>query len=1279
MSLYKWYQSNNNVVISIDLPDNTTRSDIVSDLSADNVTVSVGVVGCVTHIEGTLFAPVKGTKVVLKENIALIYMEKAQQANKWPMLLADATHHQRARVVYDYAGQGDEGELAPLWVNELVLIIEKDESGWWEGSKLEQTGVFPSNFVEAYDADYQPPEDVDLSQELAKSEESQTMNSMARIGGINIMGAELKNKLNLRKTAALSKDEVKEANNGPAQSPAPAPATSSSASSSDSESNTPAPAPTPIAVQSPDKEVSKPVVKKPPPVARTYSTTSTDSTSSSSSSSTPAPAPVPVPAPQVQAPAPTPAAASAPAPAPAPTPAQPAASNPPPQQSKPQPPPPQQQQQQHQETSEKGSSGGGLKSLFKKPLKIISAIHGMDSSEKSSHHQKDNKIRAIVLFDFETEEAGELGLTAGETITILAKDNTGWWQGVNAQGKQGWFSHTFVEEIKEAPQTSSKDKEKDKPQQPPRNFQQNSTPAPTSAPAAAPTSAPRPASPTTDADAEDEDFNADAILSEIRSPDSQKLEHVKKPVAARGRKPPSRSRASCLLSPEEREEREKMRSQYYSVSPLSSSGNFNEMLGEASDESTESSEAPAAAPQPRVPTGVSPFNPAAAIAKEIKEKSSSGGPAMANKSDRDKIRAQFFSLAPAKRAAEAPAPPVTSIDNEEGSSAERVKPPPPAPRRANPTPNTAAPAPSSGGAGAAGSPAVISTSGEIGPPPLADISAAEQQQQQPQSQPTQQPQPVVMKPKPPMIKKLVPRPVAAAASGEQASASSPSTPAAAGAQINLPQLDDDGSNKEKAPPRPVIKLVPKPKPVPPPSAAAPQQPAASNTDAPAANNNTTDSVATPSPAPPVAAKPKPVVVRKEAPPPKPAAPAVPAPVPEPASIQTPPAPAVAAAIEQPATTPAPAPAPAAVVAVEPTPSPATPDEQPTPVTIVPSPTKQQRSPQTTSSPASTPAPAQAPASPYDSIFKELAAVTKQVSSISLPKSTFGHQYPELAESFLSVSACSVDGKQWSNDNELAHSVRIPLFQVVWPYIYCILADEIGQDEVDKYIGDQPLESRFDRPFTQQKKVHNAFCQGAALTESHLLSQKYPNASARISHLLARIQKLVKGHVACDMGCYLSQKADASDEVTTAHLLKSAGLLKQPDEIIDIYYQLNAIQLSTSQIATLAVTFAADGISPLTKSCLASKEIVNRILSSLKNNNVDPLTKRLNNGAEQQKYELLSIQSDSGVMILVIPGVMGVAVCTQSAKQNDVADPPVGIFNNDKHNEFAQQLAKAINN
>ncbi|GAM26504.1 hypothetical protein SAMD00019534_096790 [Acytostelium subglobosum LB1] len=414
--MYKWYQSSGTVVISFQVPANTTSGDIVSELGTNN-SIKIGLKGFTPHLQGTLLLAGKACSAMIKEDRALIHIEKTLK-KRWNKLLNKSTAVLRARVLYDYEGNGDEGELAPLYTHEIIAITEKDESGWWEGRRKNQVGIFPSNFVQEFDVDYQGTEDINMSYEFSMMEDGK-IEKIPCFGNINLK---------------LGGGERS-------------------------------------------------------PVMRTYSQQlSVDSSKSSSSPST---SPIGSPL---------------------------------------------------QERAAKDDSK--LTNLWKRPLKKLSNViaresngagDGVSSTSPPKETVKTVICRARVKFEYKTDLPGELSLRVGEVVSVVAKDNSGWWQGVNSAGQQGWFSQTFVEEVKDPvlpPTKSSTSPLPSSPIQRPSN--KSVTPA-----------------------------SVETKLKAIK--ETPKLEHVRRPAAARGRRPPTRMRATCILTPEEREERDRLKSEYNEI------------------------------------------------------------------------------------------------------------------------------------------------------------------------------------------------------------------------------------------------------------------------------------------------------------------------------------------------------------------------------------------------------------------------------------------------------------------------------------------------------------------------------------------------------------------------------------------------------------------------------------------------------------------------------------------------------------------------------------------
>lgn len=96
----------------------------------------------------------------------------------------------------------------------------------------------------------------------------------------------------------------------------------------------------------------------------------------------------------------------------------------------------QQQQQQQPPQQQQVNIGGGLKKGGPKK--------GMGGPKKAPPQPQ--KPRCQALFDYPGTNEGELPFSAGDIITIIQKDDAGWWEG-ELNGVKGWIPANYVQEI----------------------------------------------------------------------------------------------------------------------------------------------------------------------------------------------------------------------------------------------------------------------------------------------------------------------------------------------------------------------------------------------------------------------------------------------------------------------------------------------------------------------------------------------------------------------------------------------------------------------------------------------------------------------------------------------------------------------------------------------------------------------------------------------------------------------------------------------------------------
>ncbi|KAN0016101.1 hypothetical protein ACTFIU_006055 [Dictyostelium citrinum] len=1211
--MFKWHQSNNLVYVTFNIPANVTKQDIHAEITSS--TIGLGVKGYGLNCEGTLFSSIKGSKWAIKDDTVQVQMDKQQTGVKWSHLLSEITEsNPKAVVLFEYEATSEEElSLAP---HEVIDIISKDDSGWWEGSKQQLNGVFPSNFVQEFPTDYQPPEDEDASAEATKEEEtSKPISQVSRLG-INIsLGSmdELKNKLANRKTATYTPADIEEASNNAANEESGSNSINSSAGGGgfvavkpSGVANTQQRQPGKVLLNNRQSTILSGV---PPAVQSIPSSNTTTNT-------TPAVQPL------IQL-----------------KPTQPKQTNPeintsgnsiPATTSK-----------ESQSTKDESSSSGGgnkITSLFKKPLKKITAISALTGSHSSNESGGDknnsgSKTKAKVIYDFESKEPNELNLKKGDIIVVLAKDASGWWQGINQTTQaSGWFSNTFVEEIKEeklAPPTQSESK------QPPKTVK--SPPPKLSSSSSQPQS-------------------VEAKLQSLS--DTPKLETARKAGAAKGRKPPSRVRASYLLSDEEKAEREKVKQSFYShvVSSQKELSMYDNNNEDGSGEHVSDDD------QPSTPPPIS----------------RSGGSFTPTQQSVDK---------PIEKPSKPPPPKRTAAMNNSLNNNDQPPPsnkPPPPPKSSKPLSTSDGYEPPS----PPNNTTPITTSGED----TLQKSPILQRKVTPPSQQQSDELPPSLAGKPPPLKPT-PKPRAIQPNSE---AAPPAPSHEVNFKANLKPAKSSSppiGNSQEIPSDTSSPTTTTPQPTPPPLKRVAKPPVQQQ---PPSSSETTENITQfkLKPAPTSPASPTSPTIESTPTPTTTTKPAVRPPLKKPAPTGPPSPPNEEVTNTTTASPPTLAAKPKVALRNGPSSAPTSPLSQPQ---QPPPPSTHKRNlsnPNSTNEKPPPPPPTSKkpqliakPLPQFNDICVEISNICNEIQEKSdnsqETTTTFKHNYPSLVDSFFSVAVCSNDGQFWGNDDQL-NDHCVPMFQVIYPFLYSILCEEIGLEEVSKFISDQSRPDNYDnqKPLNDQKKSHNPFTLPGQLITANLFTGKYPNAVTRIYQFLNIIQELVNcSSVSCDMVSYLSQKSETSDEILVGHLLKSSGLIKQPDDVLDFFYQINSIQLNSKQVSVLAATLANDGVCPFSPDLkLAPKNIISKTVDLIRICNSTPITYSIFDNVDNiNNSKIIPILSDSGVLMIIIPGLMGISIISPCNNNNNNSNnnDNFNYYPNNNHIEFCKKLCSIL--
>lgn len=207
---------------------------------------------------------------------------------------------------------------------------------------------------------------------------------------------------------------------------------------------------------------------------------------------------------------------------------------------------------------------------------------------------------------------------------------------------------------------------------------------------------------------------------------------------------------------------------------------------------------------------------------------------------------------------------------------------------------------------------------------------------------------------------------------------------------------------------------------------------------------------------------------------------------------------------------------------------------------------------------------------------------------------------------------------------------------------CTLAlalEEVGAEVVREKIGDSPTGLPFNSVIAlelHQDKPLSPLVNAGAMSSVSII--KADNAEDRWQKILNFQRKLGSDKIA------LSDEVNTSEQTTNFHnrgiawLLYSANTLySDPMEACDVYTRQCSTLVSSLDLATMAATFANNGVNPLSKERVVSKENVPRILAEMMMEGLY--------GASGDWAYTVGLPGKSGVgggLMAVVPGKLGIA-------------------------------------
>ncbi|XP_022914987.1 glutaminase kidney isoform, mitochondrial isoform X2 [Onthophagus taurus] len=268
-----------------------------------------------------------------------------------------------------------------------------------------------------------------------------------------------------------------------------------------------------------------------------------------------------------------------------------------------------------------------------------------------------------------------------------------------------------------------------------------------------------------------------------------------------------------------------------------------------------------------------------------------------------------------------------------------------------------------------------------------------------------------------------------------------------------------------------------------------------------------------------------------------------------------------------------------------------------------------------------------------------------------------------------VSICTIDGQRFSIGDV---NVPFTLQSCSKPLTYAIALDELGQDVVHNYVGQEPSGRNFNELILDHnKKPHNPMINAGAILVCALLKtlvKPEMTLAEKFDFTMNYFERLAGGD---DLGfnnaVFLSEREAADRNYALGFFMREHKCYPEKTsfrECMDFYFQCCSMEANCDILSVMAATLANGGICPLTEEKVLNSESVRDTLSLMHSCGMYDYS-----GQFAFKVGLPAKSGVCGGLIVVIPNVMGISTWS----------PPLDALGNScKGVQFCEELVKKFN-
>eukprot|EP00762_Andalucia_godoyi_P005027 ANDGO_01371.mRNA.1 Putative glutaminase 3 len=300
---------------------------------------------------------------------------------------------------------------------------------------------------------------------------------------------------------------------------------------------------------------------------------------------------------------------------------------------------------------------------------------------------------------------------------------------------------------------------------------------------------------------------------------------------------------------------------------------------------------------------------------------------------------------------------------------------------------------------------------------------------------------------------------------------------------------------------------------------------------------------------------------------------------------------------------------------------------------------------------------------FASLEKDLRRIYGRVQSVNhaAENAKNAAYIPQLASvdpDVFGAAVCTVDGQRCFMGD--AH-VPFTMQHCANVLTYCAALESKGEDVVHEKVGREPSGLVGDHlTLNHKNRPHNPFTNAGALACGSFLYEKEPLAD-RYDHMmqLARQStgfrdenKSTSGHIGFSLSVFVAEYNHSDRNKCLLYHMREKGVFEGTanlDEFLQLYLMMCSLEMDCASMSVFAATLASGGICPITGERVFQNSTVRAALSLMASCGMYDFS-----GEWAFAIGVPAVAGASGALMLVIPGVMGIALLSPPLNSSKIS-------------------------